>query len=356
MLGEEEAVDDERSFSSKSPLRRISIILAGAFMNFVLAIVILSTISNIFGFATTSLDRIEAGTPAASAGLMPGDRITRVNGSKVFTNSDISVGVNMNKGKKIDLEYERGGLKDTVTIEPAYIEDEGRYMIGVYFKGEENPSILSSIKESFNETASLISQTFKGLKMIFTGEANLKTDVGGPVTIIKMSAGAAEVGVWNLMKLVAILSVSIAVFNLLPFPALDGGFNETASLISQTFKGLKMIFTGEANLKTDVGGPVTIIKMSAGAAEVGVWNLMKLVAILSVSIAVFNLLPFPALDGGWAVILFIELITRRKVPDKIVGVLNTVGFMLLIGIMILVTIKDIIFPISFFSLLVFRRV
>lgn len=272
MLGEEEAVDDERSFSAKSPLRRISIILAGAFMNFVLAIVILSTIFNIFGFATTSLDRIEAGTPAASAGLMPGDRITRVNGSKVFTNSDISVGVNMNKGKKIDLEYERGGLKDTVTIEPAYIEDEGRYMIGVYFKGEENPSILSSIKESFNETA---------------------------------------------------------------------------SLISQTFKGLKMIFTGEANLKTDVGGPVTIIKMSAGAAEVGVWNLMKLVAILSVSIAVFNLLPFPALDGGWAVILFIELITRRKVPDKIVGALNTVGFMLLIGVMILVTIKDIIFPISF---------
>ena len=124
-------------------------------------------------------------------------------------------------------------------------------------------------------------------------------------------------------------------------------FNETASLISQTFKGLKMIFTGEANLKTDVGGPVTIIKMSAGAAEVGVWNLMKLVAILSVSIAVFNLLPFPALDGGWAVILFIELITRRKVPDKIVGALNTVGFMLLIGVMILVTIKDIIFPISF---------
>ena len=74
---------------------------------------------------------------------------------------------------------------------------------------------------------------------------------------------------------------------------------------------------------------------------------MKLVAILSVSIAVFNLLPFPALDGGWAVILFIELITRRKVPDKIVGALNTVGFMLLIGVMILVTIKDIIFPISF---------
>lgn len=272
MLGEEEVVDDERSFSSKSPLRRISIILAGAFMNFVLAIAILSVIFNIFGFPKTTLDRVQPGTPAAEAGLIAGDKITRVNGRKVFTNSDILVEINMNKEKAIDFDYERAGLKNSVSLEPAYIEDEGRYMIGVYFQAEENPSIFSSIKE---------------------------------------------------------------------------GFNETASLISQTFNGLKMIFSGEANLKTDVGGPVTIIKMSAGAAEVGVWNLMKLVAILSVSIAVFNLLPLPALDGGWAVILFIELITRRKVPDKIVGALNTVGFMLLLGIMILVTIKDIIFPISF---------
>lgn len=272
MLGEEENVDDERSFSAKSPLRRISIILAGVFMNFVMAIVIFSSIFSTSGFATSTLDKVEAGSPAATVGLMPEDKITKVNGSRVFTNSDISVEINMTKGKSIDIEYERAGVKNSVTVNPSYIEDEGRYIIGVRFKADKNPSILASVKESFNQTA---------------------------------------------------------------------------SLIVQTFKGFKMIFTGEANLKTDVGGPVTIIKMSAGAAKVGIWNLMGLLAILSVSIAVFNLLPFPALDGGWAVILFIELITGRKVPDKIVGVLNTVGFMLLIGIMILVTIKDIIFPISF---------
>lgn len=272
MLGEDEAVEDERSFSSKSPLRRISIILAGAFMNFVLAIVILTAIFNIFGITTAKLDKVESGTPAYEAGLLPGDKITRVNGGKIFTASDITVEVSMSNGELVDIEYERAGLKNNVTIKPGYIEEEGRYMLGVYFQKDNNPGIITSFKESFNETA---------------------------------------------------------------------------SLISQTFKGLKMIFTGEANLKKDVGGPVTIIKMSAGAAEAGPWNLLRLIAILSVSIAVFNLLPFPALDGGWAVILFIELITGRKVPDKIVGVLNTVGFMLLIGLMILVTIKDIIFPISF---------
>jgi len=108
-----------------------------------------------------------------------------------------------------------------------------------------------------------------------------------------------------------------------------------------------MIFTGKANLKTDVGGPVTIIKMSAASAESGIWNLAYFVGFLSVNLAVFNLLPFPALDGGWCVILLIELITRRKIPEKIVGVLNYIGFAALIGLMILVTIKDILFPVKF---------
>ena len=107
-----------------------------------------------------------------------------------------------------------------------------------------------------------------------------------------------------------------------------------------------MIFTGKANLKTDVGGPVTIVRMSSQAAKIGIMNLFMLVAILSVSVGIFNLLPFPALDGGWSVLLIIEFITKKKVPDKVVGVLNTIGFMILIGIMVLVTIKDILYPIN----------
>ena len=74
---------------------------------------------------------------------------------------------------------------------------------------------------------------------------------------------------------------------------------------------------------------------------------MYFTAFISVNLAVFNLLPFPALDGGWTVILLIELITRRKVPDKIVATVNYIGMMLLFGFMILVTVKDILFPIKF---------
>ena len=167
--------------------------------------------------------------------------------------------------------YERNGEKNEVNVTPVYDKERETYRVGFTYTVIKNPTVLQCIKE---------------------------------------------------------------------------GANETISLVSQTFKSIGMIFTGKANLKTDVGGPVTIVRMSSQAAKVGVMNLFMLVAILSVSVGIFNLLPFPALDGGWSVLLIIEFITKKKVPDKVVGALNTIGFMILIGIMVLVTIKDILYPIN----------
>ncbi|AOR23275.1 M50 family metallopeptidase [Clostridium taeniosporum] len=271
MMGEEEAVQDKRSFSEKSPLRRISIIVAGAFMNYILAIIIFACIAGKFGYAVPEVANVLPGYPAIEAGLKEGDRVLKIDDSKVFTQDDVTIGILMAKGEPVDLTVKRGNEVKNFTIKPK-LSEENQYMIGVGFAAERNPGIGASLKHSVNKTA---------------------------------------------------------------------------SLVSQTFKGLKMIFTGKSNLKTDVGGPLTIIKMSAKTAESGIWSLMRFVGFISVSLAVFNMLPFPALDGGWTVILLIELITRRKVPNKIVENLNYVGFMLLIGLMILVTIKDIIFPVKF---------
>lgn len=271
MMGEEENVEDERSFSAKSPLIRISIIIAGVFMNYLLAIVIFTTIIYNFGYRSTTLSEVLPSSPAQEAGILPGDKILKVNGLTAFSFDNISAGIALSYGKPIDMSIERNGEKKDFTVIPRKNE-EGQLLIGVSFPKIENPNMGESFKQSFRQTA---------------------------------------------------------------------------SLVSQTFKGLQMIFTGKANLKTDVGGPITIIKMSAATAQSGIWDLVYFVGFLSVNLAVFNLLPFPALDGGWCVILLIELITRRKVPDKIVGVLNYVGFAALIGLMILVTIKDILFPIKF---------
>lgn len=273
MLGEEEEVEDERSFSSKSPLRRITVILAGATMNIIFAIIAFSIIISNRGYTETTISKLEPDTPAIESGLQVGDKILTIDGARVFTTTDVSMGIQLSKGDSVDLVVDRNGEKENITVTPRLIEQDGTqmYQIGFHYTPVENPTILESIRESFNETI---------------------------------------------------------------------------SLATQTFKSLKMMVTGNINFKTDVGGPVTIIKMSGQAAKNGLMTLTYFLGFISINLAVFNLLPFPALDGGWTVILLIELITRRKVPDKVVGAANYVGFMILIGFMIVVTLKDILFPIS----------
>lgn len=274
MLGEEEDIDDERSFSSKSPLRRISVILAGAAMNIILALVLFGIIFSNRGFLIPVISSVVENSPAYEAGLKAGDKILKIDSSHVFTASDVTIGIQLSKGDKINLLVNRNGEKKEIIVVPQLVNEDGveLYKIGFYHTVVENPTI----SQTLNYTV-----------------------------------------------------------------------KETVSAVGQTYKSLQMMILGQVNFKTDVGGPVTIIKMSGEAAKNGLITLARFLAFISINLAVFNLLPFPALDGGWTVLLLIELITRRKVPEKIVGALNTVGFILLMGLMLVVTLKDIIFPVNF---------
>ncbi|SHH53431.1 MULTISPECIES: RIP metalloprotease RseP [Clostridium] len=271
MLGEEEEVNDKRSLTSKSPLRRISIIVAGVVMNYLLAIVIFITMGMNLGFSTPEVKDIVDNSPAKEVGLKAGDKFTKINDMKILTAEDVSVAVALAKGNPLDVEINRNNETRKFNITPKLTE-EGTYQIGFYFGRVDNPSFTQSIKY---------------------------------------------------------------------------GANQTVSLVKQTFLGFKMLFSGKANLKTDIGGPVTIVRMSGEAAKAGIWSLLYFTAFISVNLAVFNLLPFPALDGGWAFFILIELITGKKIPDRILNYVNSVALTLLLGIMILVTIKDILFPVQF---------
>ncbi len=273
MLGENEDEEiqssDNRALCNKSPLVRAVVFGAGAFMNMLLAIAIFMVIIMNFGFRTNTIKVPMENSPAASAGLLAGDKIMKVNGSKVITTGDVSVGIALSKGNPIEMIIDRAGQEIKKVINPEMVDNS--YRIGIEFEKVEKPKFIEAISESFKEIG---------------------------------------------------------------------------SLGKQTFLSLKMMITGEANFKTDVGGPITIIKMSSKAAKAGIWNLFSLIAILSVQIGIFNLIPFPALDGGHIFILLIETITRKKIPPKFVGYVNMVGFMLLMGLMLVVVLKDIIFPVS----------
>ncbi|MEK7501376.1 MAG: RIP metalloprotease RseP [Patescibacteria group bacterium] len=129
------------------------------------------------------------------------------------------------------------------------------------------------------------------------------------------------------------------------FTAIYEGLHYTIIMIKDTAVGLfsffSNIFQGTANF-ADVAGPIGIAGIIGNAAELGFTYLMMITAIISINLGIINLIPFPALDGGRILFVAIEGIIRRRIPEKFFNIVNTVGFTLLMALMVLVTYKDIV--------------
>lgn len=129
------------------------------------------------------------------------------------------------------------------------------------------------------------------------------------------------------------------------FTAIGNGFTHTIFVAKETTKAFGNLiadaFRGEADINT-LTGPVGLVSVVGDAQKVGATQVVMLTALISVNLAVLNLFPFPALDGGRIVMVLIETITRRKIKPAIVQWVNGIGFLLLIGLMVIITIKDII--------------
>lgn len=271
MLGEDgEETSDERAFQNKSSLRKLSIVSAGPIMNIILAVVLYSIIAGSRGFLVPIVDNVVPGNPADLAGIKKGDKIVQVNDNVINTWEDFVTQVYNANGSNISVIYKRGEETKSSTITPVKDAKENRFVVGVYPTLVENPSINESIKYGFVETISLVKQTFGFFKTLFTGRASV----------------------------------------------------------------------------SDFGGPVTIMRVSGEAAKAGFLSLLSFASYLSVQLAIFNIIPFPALDGGWIILFLIEFITRKKIDSKKIGVLNYIGFIVLITLMIIVTIKDILYPLK----------
>lgn len=271
MFGEEEKSSDPRAFSNKSPERKLSIIAAGPLMNLVMAVLFFMILAFSKGFVAPIVSEVYPDTPATAAGIQKGDRILKINDKKIITWEDFVTEVFTAKDNKINITIKRNGAVKSVVLSPKWNEEEKRYIVGVAGTGIEKPGLLQSVSYGFNETKSLVNQTFMTFKNLFRGQLS-------------------------------------------------------------------------AN---DFGGPLTIIKVSGKAAEAGFWNLLWFSAFLSVQLAIFNIIPFPALDGGWIFLLLFEIITRKKIDDKKVAFINYIGFTILMILVVLVTIKDIFYPIKF---------
>jgi regulator of sigma E protease len=221
MLGESpEEAEEPDSFPQKPILSRAAVLLAGAGMNLMMAIIVFFIIFfflvGVPGMDSGTIGYVIEDTPAAASGLEDGDKIISIDGEAVNSWSDVLALISARPNKEISLVVERGGAEFNYDIVTATSPDTGNGMIGIA-PSMQRYKFIPSIATSFERFGLIIGSMFQ----VLTGQAPL--DVAGPVGIIFVIGEVAQTGFVNLLLLTALISISLGVMNLLPIPALDGG-------------------------------------------------------------------------------------------------------------------------------------
>jgi len=283
--GEQEETEEtniRRSFLHKSKKKRFLVVIAGVIMNFLLAIVCFAIVYSFSGVPkeTGRLKVIDISTdsPAQKAGIVVGDVITKIGKDSVSSSNDFIEKTATLKGKSTSFEIERtvGDQKSNLKINltPRENPPEGEGPIGV---------TITTMEIYFPP---VLLRPFYGIYYGF------KDALYWGKTI--------AVGLWD--------------------------------LIAGVFRGVA---------PKDVSGPIGIFAITTEAAKSGILTLINFVGLLSVNLAVLNILPFPALDGGRLLFIGIEAITRKKVSSKLEGTIHSIGMIILLSLLLLITIGDI---------------
>lgn len=239
MVGEEpdEELPPEQiplSFTHKPVLQRMLIVFAGPFFNILLALLIFWVIAFATGITILQpvVGMVRDPSPARTAGFEPGDRVLAVDGVPVDSWEAMADRIHGSLGREIAVTVEREGSRRVlrVTPEPSTTrnllgEETPRYIIGIGSAGavETRPlGIVEAAAESLRQTAGIVALMVRIVAKLLTGGLPVDT-VGGPLMIAQMAGDQARAGIASLFQFIAVISVNLAVINLLPIPVLDGG-------------------------------------------------------------------------------------------------------------------------------------
>ena len=225
MEGEDEDSGDNRAFCNKKPWRRFIIIAMGAIFNLILGLVIVAiTLAPQEAFNSTVVAEFKENAVSSESGLMVNDKITEVEGRKIFSTYDLSYAFTNVKDGKIDITVIRDGkrveLKDVAFNSSE--EDGISYLEVDFYVYGIKKTVGSYIKQTFATAASYCAVVWRSLIDIIGGKYGISA-VSGPVGVTAAIGSAAKVSLANLLPIMAIITINLGLFNLLPIPALDGG-------------------------------------------------------------------------------------------------------------------------------------
>jgi regulator of sigma E protease len=239
-----------RRYYAKPVWQRIIFIVAGVSMNVVAAFVLLYVVAALQGYyqPSTTLEEVVEGSPAAEAGLRPGDRLVSVDGAPAAEWPEVQESIRANTGEEIAVVVERDGVRREL---PVVVGDrEGTGYLGIAPAVEHiEPGVVESVGVAFDRTYGLFALTFRALTDMFRGDAPVTGEEGlaGPVGIVSISSEAVRGGYF--LSLLAFISVQLAILNMIPLLPLDGGhvlFSLIEKLLGRavplrTFESISMV-------------------------------------------------------------------------------------------------------------------
>lgn len=285
--GEDADDDDPSAFNNKKPWQRIIVLVSGAVMNYILALAVIVVMFGAYGSSAIMVyTPLDDPTYAEETSFKPKDVIIEIDGKDVYLVSDIMNALDgRHAGETVKFRLYRNG---------AFIDADITLKADADFKNLEDSETLC-----------------RTLGVQYERDADGNVGTGFRTTGIKFGF----------------------------FKTAGRSFQYSFKLAGTIFSVFRQLFTGALGIKS-LGGTVTTISVTANAIKTGgLWSLLNITAFIGVNLAVFNLLPFPALDGSRTVFVIIEWIRRKPLNRRVEGVIHTVGFLLILLFAIFVDVQ-----------------
>ena len=343
MEGEEERSEDTRSFSEASIPKRIAIVAAGAIVNILFAIIVYFIIMSISGtYISNEVNEVLQGYAAIEAGIQSNDKIVAINDSKINSKYDLNKVLEKSNGEELNVKIERNGEILEYNIKPTEVRTK---ITGIYL--DDKCKIVQIDKESVAEEQGLQAND----KIIKINNEPINEDREKALEIIKgkgnntilltVERDKQEINIELTPKYMSTYYLGV---NLKPAPDnfinrfINGGM-QTKQFLLSIGNNLKQLFTGNVGVD-QMMGPVGISEVVAKTN--GVKEFIEMMALISLSLGITNLLPIPALDGGKILILIIEAIRRKPLNQQTEINIQLLGFSILIALSLYVTYNDVL--------------
>ncbi|HZW39230.1 MAG TPA: RIP metalloprotease RseP [Ignavibacteriaceae bacterium] len=344
-------------FRAKSTGKKVFVITAGVMMNLLLALLVFWGFNFFQGKQinkTTNIGYVQHNSPAQQLGFQKGDKVLSVNDKKINTWDDVNQEIYINSiGTDLNFKVQRNNQVISIFVPRNKIPDQDKGMfllpsgikasLGDFVQGM--PAQKSGLKKgdiilSINNVP--INASEEAVKN-FQANKSKKIDVvvvrsKDTLTYAVTPNSEGKIGVY--VETIFTGEIEYKTFGF--FESFVLGAKDIIKITDLTFSSLSNVFSGKTEFSKTFGGPIKIAQVAAKSANSGIFSFLYFLALLSLSLAIINILPFPVLDGGHLIIIIVEGILKKEMPIKAKVAIQNTGFVILLLLMAFIIYNDII--------------